>query len=88
MQYHEIKEIVLKDGRSFVFINNVLIASHNPVAEETEITAAKNWYRWPVQDYNKIIADLKATVANHIAMLKAGTYKAEVINQLPYKKYS
>lgn len=82
--FYQIKEIVLKDGRSFVFIDNVLIASHNPIAEEAEVTAAKNWYRCSVKDYNEIMTDLKNTVADHIAMLKAGTYKTEVIDQLPY----
>lgn len=82
--FYQIKEIVLEDGRSFVFIDNNLIASYNPAAEEAEVTAASNWYRCSVKDYNKIIADLKDTVADHIAMLKAGTYKTEVIDQLPY----
>lgn len=82
--FYQIKEIVLEDGRSFVFIDNVLIASHNPAADNAKVTAESNWYRWPIQDYNEIMADLKATIADHIAMLKAGTYKAEIIDQLPY----
>lgn len=82
--FYHIKEITLEDGRSFVYIDNDLIASHDPKADEAKVTAESIWFRSPVEVYDKIIKDLKDTIADHIAMLRTGTYKTEVLDQLPY----
>ena len=82
--FYQIKEITLTDGRSFVYIDNDLIASYDPKASEADTQVKSSWFLSSVETYNAIIDNLKDTVANHIIMLRDGTYKKEILEQLPY----
>lgn len=82
--FYQIKEITLTDGRSFVYIDNDLIASYDPKADAMDTQAKIKCFRCSVETYNAIIKNLKDTVAKHIMMLRDGTYKKEIIEQLPY----
>lgn len=82
--FYQIKEITLTDGRSFVYIDNDLIASYDPKASEVDMQVKSSWFRISKENFDAIIRALKDTVTSHIAMLKSGTYKKEVLDQLPY----
>lgn len=46
--FYQIKEITLTDGRSFVYIDNDLIASYDPKADAMDTQAKIKWFRCSV----------------------------------------